>query len=305
MATQADLVALNKQMYADQIAETYMNKGILRSLITNDTGAIGINKTFPLVGIQTTYERIGGEAIQPNQPVTSSVVMTYNTYEATAALPFIEQYKINNPSYIPTLVNRQTDSITSRIEQTIINAMNNTAVLDQNTINITNIEAGYRINGDGSAYTNTAGEQVLGNKGLMKIKEMFDDMGVADGERYLYLPSNALYGLMTGADKTEFTNSFFTGDYNLKNKGVIYNFLGINIYVAQKNPLQGLPTSGAGTYAFAFTMDTVISETATATPGSNMWIQDSLQSYIFLSNIRLGAVAVAPSRLIKIACKTA
>lgn len=306
MAAQADLVALYKQYYADTIKDTYNNMGELRKLVTNGSETEGINKTYPLMGLQTTYQRFDGETIQPNQPVTSNVVMTFEQWEAAHSLSFVKQYDINNPDYIPALVRRQTNAIVSRVEQIIINAFNAAPVSDVNSLIPTNIDNGYRINGDGSAYTNAGAEQVVSIKGLLKVKEMFDDTGVVVSDRFLYLPSNALYGLMTGPDKAEFNSYDFSNAKNLSESGMVYNnLLGINIIVGQKNPISGLPASGAGTYGFAFTRDTLLLNINDIAASANMWRDDNSQSWRFLASVRCGAVCVQPSTLIKIACKTA
>lgn len=306
MAAQDNLVALYKQMFVDQIKVGYENTGMLRKLVTSETDVEGISKTFPLIGIQNSYERYGSEIIQPNQPVTSNVVMTFRNFESVDSLSEVDQHKIANPSYIPTLTSRLTNAIVNRVEQAIVDALSAAPISDVNSTIVTNIDNGYRINGDGSAYTNAGAETVLGLKGLLKIKEMYDDMGIAYSDRFVYIPSNALFGLMTGDDKDQFTNRFYSDSTNLSNSGVVYdNLLGLNIIVAQKSALTGLPSSGAGTYAFAFTRDTVQLNIQEGGTGANMWFQDNAQSWMFIAKVRYGAVARCPSTLIKIACKTA
>lgn len=305
MAAADNLIALYKQTYIDQIKFGYENTGMLRKLVTVDSDVEGISKTFPLIGIQNSYERFGGEYIQPNQPVTSNVVMTFRNYEATSSLPEVEQHKMNNPSYIPTLTTRQTNAIVTRVEQGIVDAFGAASVLDQNSISMTNIDSGYRINGDGSAYTNTGGEQVLGIKGLLKIKEMFDDMGVVPDDRFFYMPSNALFGLMTGSDKDQFTNRFYSDSTNLSKAGMIYdNLLGLNIIVAQRSPIGGLQASGAGTYGYAFSRDTAQLNVVEGGAGANMWFENLSQSFMFIAKVRYGSAVICPSKLIKVACKT-
>lgn len=306
MAAQDNLIALYKQDYINQIKHGYNNTGTLRKLVTIDSDVNGISKTLPLIGIQTSYERFGGEYIQPNQPVTSNVVMTFKNYESTSSLPEVEQYKMNNPTYISELTQRQSNAIVNRVEQVIVEAFGVANVLDQNSISVTNIDYGYRINGDGSAYTNPAAEQVLGLKGLLKVKEMFDDMGIDPSDRMVYTPSNALFGLMTGADKDQFTNRFYTDSTALTNSGMIYDqMLGLNIIVGQKSALGGLQSSGAGTYAYAFTRDTVQLNISESGAGAAMWFENINQSWMFIASVRSGAVVHCPSTLIKIACKTA
>jgi len=305
MASQ-DFIALYKKKYEDQIKFGYENKGILRKLVTTDTDVSGIDKSFPLIGIQTTYERFGSEMIQPTQPSTSKVVMTFHNEQNDSTLSEVDQHKMSNPTYIPTLVGRQTNAIVNAVERAIVKAMADAPTVDSNEIDVNNIDTGYRINGDGSAYSNTGAEQVLSLKGLLKLKEMYDDMGTVPEERYLYLPANAWFGLTTGADGEKITNFDYSDSKVLSESGMVYsNFLGLNLIVGQKMAGGGLPSSGAGTYAFAFSRDTIQLNIQEGGAGAKMKFEEMIQSWLFIAKVRYGCAVVCPSTLIKIACKTA
>lgn len=302
-----DLVSLYKQMYADQIAVSYENKGVLKNFVTMENGADGISKEFPLIGVQSAYERVGGELIQPNQPITANAKMVFQNFEASSNLPLVEQSKIKNPSYIPTLVNRQVDAIVSKQEQQLINALVEPATIKASDQSVTNIIKALQVLGDG---TSRAGASlVVGDLKpfsfdcLISIKTLFDNMGVADGDRYVYLPIGAIKILLKDP---LFTNTQYVpnGTAPLQNSGTMYSELGLTICTAQMNPNGGLPvaTISATNYvtAFAFTRDAVINETNSATPMSNMWLSEEHYSYMFRANMRTGSAVVAPSKTIQI-----
>jgi hypothetical protein len=293
-------IALYKDMFSNEIKITYLNDGTLKNLIRNESDVRGKLLRVPLMGRKKTYTRIGGEFIQPQSPVTSYVDMEFKTEEATEDLPEIEVDKMFNPNFIPDTVMLLRNALTTTVEQDIMDSFDAIPVTDSSSINVDNIDNGYRINGDGSAYTNTAGEKVLDFDGLLSIRQMFDDMGIAKESRFLYIPANALKGLMRD-DK--FINQNYSATKNITVPGSMYNdVFNFNIVVAQKNPNGGLKSSGAGTYAYAFTRDTM--QINSAGLNAKTWFSDERQSHMFLANIKYGIACVKPSSFIKVACKT-
>lgn len=306
MAAQDNLVALYKEMYDNGIEVSYKNSGMLRKLVTIGNQIVGTGLTLPLIGNQKTYRRYGAEMRQPNQPITSNVIMHFETYDADQTLPFLEQYKMNNGEYVPTAMQLNIDSINQRIEQIIMNAFINAPVLDGNTFNIDEIEKGYRINGDGSAYTNAGAETKLSLSGLFKVKSVFDDMGVMEEDRFFLVKSEHWYDLLL--EEPKLTNIDYMQDKNLAIPGVIYsNILGMNIIVSQYNPNGGLPNAGSvgSHYAFAFSRKTVQANIKMGDDGDTVWVDNNTRSWNFHSTVTMGAVARCPSRLIKIACAKA
>jgi hypothetical protein len=301
-----DLVALYKLRFDNELAIAYENSGALRKLITvGGSDVTGSGVVIPLIGGVTTQRRYGNEYITPIQKLTSKVTMEFESYEVSEGLSYQEQDKIDNPNYIPTTVRLINDGITQRIEQIISNAFNNIPVIDSNVISYDNIENGYRINGDGTAYTNAGGETELTLKGLFKIKEILDNMGVANSERIFYVHPNAWYGLLLGADSQKMTSIDYTDDKVLSIPGMQYsNFLGMNIVVSQFNPNGGLPASGAGHYAYVFCRDTVLANIKIGDAGKTMWNDDNTRQWVFYNMVKMGAVGQAPTKFIKVACKT-
>lgn len=299
-----DLLVLNKQLYSDQISSCFNQRGQLRRIVSSNNDVRGIVRSEPIIGIQTAYERFNDEAIQPTQPSTSEVLMRFRNHEAASTLSFKSENEISNPNYIQELSNQNGIAIATRVEQTIIEGMTSVPTVNSNQFNPYDIDNGYKINGDGTPYTNSGGEQVLNIEGLLKLQQMFNDMGTVEDQRFVYLPSDAVFGLMTGPDKDQFTNVQYTGNYNLMNMGQMYTFLGMTLIVAQGNPFGGLPSSGAGKYAFAFSTDATMLSIQEGGVGADMWIGNDNQCYKFIARSRAGFIIRRPSNFIKIACKT-
>ena len=305
MTASADLIALKKTEYFDEISTAYTNKGTLKNLISVGSDVNAEIKQYPLLGILIPTRRYGSEVIQPQQPVTDKVLMTFETWDIPTTLNIIQKHEIDNPDYIPKLVARQANGIVALIEQQIMDGFGLIPTVDANKISPIAISTGYRINGDGTAYTDSSAEAPLTLLGIFKLTEMFEDLGIVMGERYLVVPPYAMYGtngLLSGADKDRFTSDLYTGDHNLQASNGVYSIMGLKIIVAQGNPNGGLPGTGTSLYGLAFSKETMLANMLIGGDGgSDIWFDNDRRSWVFYHAVRIGVVGQQPATFIKVA----
>lgn len=304
-----DLVALYKEKYSDQIKASYQLNSVLTNCITIDTGeATGVGKLYPLVSARRGYTRSGGEMIQPKQSKTANVEMKFTTFEDSEMLPYTERAKIDSPTYIPTITKNISNSIIQLQEQAIINALALPATIKASAQTYDNIEYALQLMGDGS---NRAADKLaeadlkeFSFDCLIDIKTAFDNMGVAMGDRYLYLDASAIKVLLKDE---RFTNSLYTDKTLAMSNHVYTSTLGLTIMQAQMNPEGGLPRAklGSTNYVtnFAFTRDAVVMETNSGTPIADMWDEKKQQSLVFLANMTCGVVTHVRPKTIQIPTK--
>ena len=318
-AVAADIVALYKQTYDDTIAQAYSCRGTLKNYVTvrTNAGQAGTSVTEPIMGIVSTYERNGSEVMQPQQPTTANFLLTFKDIETSVLVPATDAPKIINPTYVGELSKRQANAIIANIENKIVQSVfaapgtTTPAVVPASQYTASLLDKSLELRGDGTSRTGgslvEADLKPFDFKCLAAIKGVFDSMGVADGERYVYLPTSVINLLL---QSTNFTNTQYVpaGVAPLQNSGLMYNILGLTIMTAQLNPNGGLPTGTIGSTAyttgFAFTREALLLVVDSPNPVTAIWDQYDRNSIAMAARNRAGAVVKNPPQIIQLPTST-
>lgn len=230
-----------RTLYDSAINASFNVRGTLKQLVTMGTDVKGESHKVSLLSNKKGYLRYGSELPQPTNTETAQVLLEFETVEKSEYISKIEMNKLADESFKSIIIDNQTRYITGRYEYNISRCIYDVPVIRSRDYKVSNpflIKNSMQIMGDGSdaVDANNLTESDLkpfSVKCLTRISIIKNQLGILNSEMFVVLSPGAISILL---DDDKFTNSLYSGTTTPLLKGVeSYNYMGLNILVAQSN----------------------------------------------------------------------
>lgn len=227
--------------YENAINASFQVRGTLKQLVTTGTDVKGEAHKVSLLGNKKGNIRYGSELPQPGNTHTEQVWLTFETVEKSEFLSKIDMDKLDDESFKSIIIDNQTRYIAGRYEYNISRSVYDVPVIRSRDFRVSNpffIKNSMQIMGDGSdaVDANNLTESDLkpfSVKCLTRISMIKNQLGISNSEMFVVLSPGAISILL---EDDKFTNSLYSGTTTPLLKDIeSYNYMGLNILVAQSN----------------------------------------------------------------------